>query len=110
MHDDEDKPSLSERFEAIDDAMEYEDSNFDKIPTDQKLHPSSDLCGMMYLASKMKEPAGFGLHGEHDTVLFSVSGEDDLKEPLTDDDIRYLLRCGIRWMSEYDSLGMFASL
>lgn len=111
-YDPDDKPSLSDRFDAIKEAMDEvgpDEDDFDKIPDAEKLHPSSDLCAQLKLASLMKTPAGFGLHGEHDIVLFSC-GEDDFKEPLTDDDIRYLIRCGVRWDGEYDGLGMFASL
>lgn len=104
---------LSERFESISDAMDsisFDKDDFDKIPLSERFHPSRDLCGMLYLANKMKDPSQFGLHGEHDCVYFSVSDESDLKEPLTDEDIGYLIRCGVRWMSEGDSLGMYASL
>jgi len=110
MFEEGDKPSLRERFEAIDEQMEFEDGGFDKIADDQKLHPSKNLCAQLKLASLMKNPASFGLHGEHDCVLFSCSEEEDFSLPLTDDDIRYLIRCGVRWMSECDCLGMFASL
>lgn len=105
--------SLSSRFDTVYVEMyntSFHELDFDKIPPSDRLHPSRDLCGMLYLANKMKDPSQFGLHGEHYYIYFSVNDEGDLKEPLTDEDIKYLIRCGIKWMSEGDSLGMYASL
>lgn len=105
--EDDDKPTLVERFEEMKDSLSDEESNFNNIPEAERLHPSKKLCGMLKLASLMHDPAEFDLHGEHGEVSF-LSDESDYK-PMTDNDIRYLVRCGFR-PGEYDSLAMYANM
>ncbi len=79
---------------------------FHKIPIDERLHKSPTLCGWMKLASLLHNPEEFVLLSD-DTGNDGIYFEDDkVRYDLTDDDIIYLLRCGIDY---YDRLQLFNS-
>lgn len=83
---------------------------FDRIPTDQRRHERPDLCAMLLMAER------FPIHGhadivvsaEHDEIWFAGPPNTfDEGWPLSEDDIIYLARCGIRWDGENSSLCAF---
>ena len=90
-------------FEKI--SEENEDKlNFNDILPSEKLHSIQKLCGFLYIASLLKPNERFEMHAEHD-ILY-LAGENDMRE-LTNEDILYLLRCGIYWDSEFECLHMW---
>lgn len=89
--------NLEELFEKHEDEL----LKFDRIPESQRLHVSDDLCGLIKIASLLKEPAKFDFSAGHDIVY--LSNPCDLKE-LAEDDVIYLLRCGIHFDSEVECL------
>lgn len=84
--------NTSDRFKKFD----KEFLKFENIPEPDRLHRLRDLCGMMYLMYLAKVQPGIKCRiiagAEHDVVHF-----DGDAEKLTDDDILYLTRCGIRY-------------
>ncbi len=88
---------------------ENEYLKFDRI-TDP-LHPVEDICGILYLhqkcgarkASNRKGFCDFISSAEHDEIWFDAQ---EIKN-LTEDDVVYLMRCGIRWDSDVESFGAF---
>ena len=84
--DEPEKPSLRDMFEAVDDQY----GKFENIPEDQRKHPQSDVCALMYVYEKNggKNPiAG----AEHDVIYIAL----DEDAPLTEEDVLYLTRCGV---------------
>lgn len=90
--------TLKERFQAV----EGEYLEFDRIPYSEQRHSCRDLCGLLYVAEKFctpkyssgaDKPAIDG--AEHDIVYFSW-GKNEL-EGITDEDVLYLMRCGINY-------------
>lgn len=90
-----------ERFDKHDD----EDHDFDLIPEAEQLHTDRKICGMMKLYTLLKEPPAYSViaGASHDVIWL----DDDLRDDVTDDDILYLVRCGIHWSSEGDCPAMF---
>ncbi len=95
------RKKLAERFDQFSDE-EY--LKFESIPQEERLHPSHVLCGYLKVASLMKKHEEFDIHAEHDVAY--LCGSDDLL-PLTDEDIIYLLRCGIGYYDDEDCLQDF---
>lgn len=95
-------PDIRERFDMIEQAYKG-DLDFDKIPVDKRLDQSPYICGILKVAQMLKEPSKFYLHGEHDEIYFNDLNDF---EPFSDDDIIYLLRCGVR--AKQGSLHMFS--
>lgn len=93
--------ALPGRFEAIGNA-EY--GKFERIPENDRLHPSKVLCGYLKVASLMLIPSKFGVCAEHDCVFLP-----DVRKlkALSDEDIVYLSRCGIHYDREADCLADF---
>lgn len=77
---------------------EDEHSKFDRIPEKDQLHPLRDICAMLYMHRKMGGVNYKGIGAaEHDEVFFAWDTIGDL----TEDDVIYLIRCGV----EYDGDG-----
>ena len=97
--------NLAEVFEKYQD--EY--LEFDSI--EQPQHPRPDLCGLFLLHS-LVAPLDSGLGrkmirgAEHDEIWFDVEPEE-LALKATEEDIRVLVRCGIRLDQDTNSLAMF---
>jgi hypothetical protein len=85
-----------ERFERF----EEEYLEFNRVPDADRLHPDRRLCGYLKVYSLLhpEEQINFVLWAEHDIVHLPVPHE------LTDDQIVYLLRCGIGYDADTDSL------
>lgn len=94
-----------ERLQAMFEKFEEDHHTFEKIPVADRLHPSRRLCAFLKIASLMDDPSDFNLSAEHDEIW--IADADDLRDDTTEDDIRYLARCGVRYDSEVDSLAMF---
>ena len=92
--------TMHERFEAV----SYAYLDFDNIPVADRLHPSDDLCGILKVASLMKDPQDFSFHAEHDELY--LPNIEDLVD-LTDKDILYLVRCGISYDTDNECLYCF---
>lgn len=84
-------PTLRERFESVI-CGGWNNLFFSKIAEADRLHPSTTGCAVLKLMSLLKEPAKFEMRGAHDEVYFNEAGDFRM----TDDDILYLLRCGVR--------------
>lgn len=69
---------------------------FDRIK--DKMHPLKDVCAMMYLFEKLGNPEG-------DEAIGRLAGTCQLflswgsLESITEDDVIYLLRCGVSFES-----------
>lgn len=93
--------SIEDRFEEHDE--EY--LEFDRIPTDHRLHPDPTLCGYLKIHSLLVDPRKDVICGADHDIIY-LPGKGDMK-PLTDDDIVYLQRCGIHWDAESHCLADF---
>lgn len=94
--------------ETIDDRWERVSENefleFESIPEGQRKHSRPDICAFIYLDEKFPRPTfDMVCAAEHDEIWLDVDSER-LNE-LTDEDIVYLSRCGVRYSD--DSLAMF---
>lgn len=90
---------IHELFNKYAETSEYLD--FDQI--EDKLHPSAVLCGYLKIASLMKSPDKFQLSAQHDVVYLADANELEM----TEDDVLYLVRCGIHYDSSIDCLADF---
>jgi hypothetical protein len=93
------KDALLELFEKHKD--EY--FEFDSIQENEKLHKDRTLCGYLYIYNLLKEKF-FILAAEH-TIIY-LNSISQLKE-LTEENIIYLLRCGILYEYEYGCLSYY---
>ncbi len=82
-------------------AHDSEHCKFDRIPKDKQVHWDSDICGLMYLFSKLEQGDDTEFAASHDLICLPVP------KSLTEDDFVYLLRCGLHWDSEFDCFGMY---
>lgn len=89
---------LQEQFRKYSDEEYLE---FERIPAEQKLHSDDSLCGYLKVYSLLKEGKNLVLDAEHDVIF--LAARDKLKN-MTDDDVIYLLRCGISYDEESDGL------
>jgi len=78
---------------------------FDDISNEDKLHPNSFICSLLYLYPLVKEPMGtvtFNPCAEHDVIyLLPV---DELTDSFSDKDALYLSRCGVTYNKSSQSL------
>jgi len=93
----------NERFEqVIDDHLE-----FDRIPQVEKRHSRHDVCAFIYLSELFPgKTSAMIASASHDEIWLDVTSEEI--ESLSDYDILYLIRCGVRYDNDNDSLAMFA--
>jgi hypothetical protein len=93
--------NVNERFSDLNDENFLK---FEKI--DNKLHHRKDICAFLYL-DRMLPSANDIIGGAcHDQIYFDVD-DDALAQIATDDDVIYLLRCGVFWSTDVDGLAMF---
>jgi len=76
---------------------------FERIPKCDLKHPRKDLCAFMYLHERFGGEGGAIAGAEHDQIWLDWD-----YELLTEEDVIYVLRCGVMYDSETDSLSMFA--
>lgn len=71
------------------------------------LHPRADLCGFLLLDKIAPGTNDMISASEHDEFFLDVDIEK-FKAVATEEDVITLIRCGIRYSSEYDCFCMFA--
>lgn len=94
---------LNDRFALFDD--EY--LKFDRI--ESPVHELPDMCAflMLHKLAPVKRGRDMVCGAEHDEIYLATNCEA-LNASASDDDIRDLVRCGVRYDEENDSLCMFA--
>jgi hypothetical protein len=77
---------------------------FDRIHPDNRIHPARDICAMLYLYARDGKSGEVIGAAARDWIAFgfNVDGCE-----LTEADVVYLLRCGVRYDGETDRLMMF---
>lgn len=99
---------LKDRFEAVNE----EHHKFDRIPKRDRPSRRADLCAFIRLDKLVPEPAaGYGADAmiscsEHEEIYLGIDPEA-LNKVATDEDILYLVRCGVFYDTSVDSLSMF---
>lgn len=78
--------------EAFDKYENYEYLKFERIPEEDKPFKSPELCAYVKIYYLMERPTRFDVNAERDCIYLPQL--QDLKQ-LTDEDVLYLVRCGI---------------
>jgi len=101
----EDEVESVDALEAMFQVADDEFLQFDRIPESDRLHARPDLCAFLYL--DRKQPGNRDMIGSasHDEIWLDYDYD---KTPLTQEDVTYLHRCGVRYDSDNASLCMFA--
>jgi len=100
MNEEIDKSQLMEQsFDAVNDEF----LRFDRIENPLSKRP--DLCGFLYLDKLFPRERDMISAAEHDEIWLDIDIEEIYK--LSEEDIIYLTRCGIRFDRETESLAMF---
>lgn len=79
---------------------------------EKPLHRRPDICAFLMLDAvpRIERPGTYGdmvMGAEHDEIYLDVTPEE-LAAVATDEMVRDLQRCGVRYSTEYDCLAMFA--
>lgn len=74
-------------------------------------HPRRDVCAFLMLADLMpvaatEEPPVMVAAAEHDVIWLGVNCKQ-LAAVITDEQVRDLRRCGVRYDEQFDSLSLF---
>lgn len=101
--DDDENDPIHDKWEAVNDDF----LKFDRIDESQRPYSSSDVCAFVYLDRLFPSEKGIDMvaGAEHDEIYLRI--EEDQVARLTDADILYLTRCGVRYDSEFSGLAMF---
>jgi len=92
---------IEKEFEKYDSVF----CKFDQIQ--DKLSQRRDLCAFMYLDKLIPDQNGKIIScAEHDEIYLEVD-ISELAKVATEEDVLFLLRCGVRYDSELESLCMF---
>lgn len=93
---------LEAAFEKFSD--EY--NEFDRV--ENKLHSRPDLCAFLFLDT-LQPSAGRDLiqGARHEEMIFLDVDCEALAEMLTEDDVLMLVRCGVQYEVEEESLAMY---
>jgi hypothetical protein len=78
--------------------------NFEGIENKRSRRP--DIHAFLLLDELVPGRADMVCAAEHDEIFLEVN-PDDLAKAATEDHVLELIRCGVRWSSEGDSLAMF---
>ena len=95
--------NISEAF------AKYEESEFlkfERIEKDKMLHERKDIGAFMLLHKLAPGTGDIVVSAEHDEIWLDVDIEK-LESSATEEDILYLIRCGVMYDTETDSLSMF---
>jgi hypothetical protein len=101
----DDVRSLFEKHEEL----HFEDLDNKFYDFEQIVNPPTkreDLCAMLKLEQLVQSDQNILTGAGHDEIWFSVSFDDLAAVNVTEEDVIYLIRCGVR-TTEYDCLGMF---
>lgn len=93
---------ITEMFENDNDEF----LKFEHVPAERQLNKRPDICAFLLLDKLVPGDSDIVAGAEHDEIYLEVSVED-LAKVATEDDILTLIRCGVRWASEFDCLAMF---
>lgn len=103
-----------EKIIELFDKYENEYLKFDKIPFDDRPFESPDLCAFKIIHSLLKKEHKHKdiIRGaEHDEIFLTPLDNIDTETPLfnmkIEKTVEYLVRCGVRYSEEYNSLCMF---
>lgn len=95
---------ISKPLEDVFDQFDDEFLKFERI--ENKLHQRPDIHAFLLLDKLLPGESDIVSGAAHDEIFLDADLEK-LAEVATEDDIRDLIRCGVR-LTEYDCLGMFA--
>lgn len=90
---------------AVFDKYEDEHREFERV--ENKLHPRPDLCAFLLLDKLAPEPGREMISAASHDEIFLDTNCDKLAEVATEADIVTLIRCGVRYHGQFDSLAMF---
>jgi len=79
---------------------------FTRLPKDLRVSSRKDLCGFILLDKLVPGKFEIVSSAEHDKIWLGVE-IDDLAGVATEEDVKNLLRCGVRMDSSVESLAMF---
>lgn len=96
---------MIEDLKAAFDRYDGEYRKFERIESPR--HPRPDICAFLLLHELAPEAGDMVGAAEHDEFWLNVNC-DRLAEVATDGHIRELVRCGVRYDDENDSLALFA--
>jgi hypothetical protein len=94
---------LQERFKAFDNSF----LKFKEIPQERRLSERADLHAFLLLEKLAPQTGRIIAGAAHDEIFLGVDCEK-LNAAASDDDIRDLIRCGVRMDDTNDGLMMFA--
>lgn len=100
--DERDDPDEEDVLHALFEKHNDEFLKFDRIPEADRRHPRPDLCAMLYLHERFGGDGDAVAAAEHDQIWLDWDGSG-----LTEADVIYLYRCGVRYDRSVDSLAMF---
>ncbi len=106
MENDTDLFLIKETFERYSDAGEF--LKFNRIPESERLSGRPDLCAFIFLDKLFPSENGRDIicGAEHDKIYLDVSNRQLLESDITDEQILYLVRCGV--CMDDEGLCMFA--
>lgn len=93
---------IHETFERFNDDF----LKFDRIPSERRLHARPDLCAFLLLDRLVPGSTDMIACAEHDEIWLEVDVEK-LAAVATEDELLTLVRCGVRYDGDVDSLAMF---
>lgn len=91
--------TVKELFDKHDD----EHLKFERIPDHERPYKQPDLCAFVYLAGKLPCVGDVVSDASHDEIYL---GFEEL-ERLTEEDVLYIVRCGVMYDEDNDCLWMF---
>lgn len=77
---------------------------FDRV--ENKLHHRADICAFLLLDKLLPSKRRMVSASDHD-IIFLDADLEELARVATENDILMLIRCGVHYDSETDSLAMF---
>ncbi len=76
---------------------------FERIPAYARKHERPDLCAMLYLHDHFGGKGDMVSAAQHDEIMLDCGHT----KSLTEEDVIYLSRCGVRYDAASESLCMF---
>lgn len=100
---DVDLSTMAQRWDQFEDDFLL----FDRIPPPERPFSSSDLCAWALLDKKFPSARGLDMvsGAGHDQVWLRITRTEIAQ--LTDEEILYLVRCGVMFESDTETLSMF---
>lgn len=101
--EDEELSAMAERWDAVNDDF----LKFERIPESDRPFTSPDICAFAMLDKRFpaERKSDMVSAAEHDEIWLRIESEQI--QQLTDDEILYLTRCGVRYEDDTESLAMF---